>query len=97
MTTTWLEGEGNTKIQPLVCHRSIGGLKKSPAEHILLRFLGPPKKKTAMAADLALVPGAPADVEMGVAHERGNGGLLASLEWKSVRILYELESSFFQI
>ena len=47
-----------------------------------------------MAAELALVPDAPADVNMGVAHEHGRGGLLAGLEWKSVSILYELEPIF---
>ena len=48
-----------------------------------------------MAAELALVPGARADSEMGVTHERGNAGLLVGLEWKSVRILYELHVNLF--
>ena len=48
-----------------------------------------------MAAELALVPGAQADADMGVPHERGNAGLLVGLEWKSVRILYELHFNYF--
>ena len=47
-----------------------------------------------MAADLALVPGVQADDDMGVPRVRGEDGMLVGFEWKSVRILNELQCNF---